>query len=401
MKLASLTFEPYALPFRQAFQTARERLDVRRGFLVRVRDAEGREGIGEAAPIDGFGMESFAEARSALVRWARHLVDLPLLPAGGMAGPLRTALPGAARTPAACHGLESALADLAAQAAGMPLSHWLLRAIGAGGSVSHTPASLAVNATLGALPPGEAARVAAAFIAEGFRTIKVKVGDGAQDAARIRAVHHAMRRAAPDALLRADANGAWDEATARAWLVAHEYLELEYLEQPVPAGSPAGDAAAGGTGERAMGIAALSRLVATGTVPIAADESVLSEDDARAVLAARAAQVLVLKPMALGGPLAALLVAKLALAAGARIVITTSLEGAAGRMAALHVAAAAEALAAGAGTALPAHGLATGSLLRTDLVDDPPLPSKGRLAAPSASGLGLAIPRSPEAPSPE
>jgi o-succinylbenzoate synthase len=376
VKLAALTFTPYALPFVVPFQTARERLAVRHGWLVRVRDGDGREGVGEAAPIAGFGMETLAEAQATLARWAARLPDpFPPLPSGAPGSPpvpfapLRALLDPQGRMPAACHGLESALADLAAQQAGLPLHAWLLAALGVPERQPLVPDTLAVNATLGALAPEEAARSAAALAAQGFGTLKVKVGVGgaAADAERVRAV----RRAAPQVNLRVDANGAWSEAEAADWLERQAELGLEYAEQPLPRDDLAG----------------MARLAASCPVRIAADEALLSAEDARRVLAAHAAQVLVLKPMALGGPLAALHVARMALAAGATVVLTSCLEGVFGRTAALHVAAAAQAL-AGA-QALPAAGLATGTLLREDLLPSPPLAVGGRLHVPREPGLGL------------
>jgi o-succinylbenzoate synthase len=369
VKLATLTFTPYALPFRQPFQTARERLEVRRGFLVRVRDREGRVGLGEAAPIAGFGMESLAETQLALERWAQQLPGESLLLSEGPVLPLIAAHAEAAQTPAASHGLESALADLAAQRLGVPLHRWLLIALGAARSGAAVPETVAVNATLGALDPEAAGRSAAALVEQGFATLKVKVGVGSMqaDGERVRAV----RRAAPRVRLRVDANGAWSEAAALEWLRAHQSLDLEYAEQPLPPEDVAG----------------MARLAAASPVPIAADEAVLSERDALRVLAARAAQVLVLKPMALAGPLATLYVSRSVLAAGAQVVLTTSLEGAIGRATALHTAAAVQAIAGD--RPLPACGLATGALLREDLVLNPAVPLGGRLQVPRQPGLGI------------
>jgi L-alanine-DL-glutamate epimerase-like enolase superfamily enzyme len=70
------------------------------------------------------------------------------------------------------------------------------------------------------------------------------------------------------------------------------------------------------------------------------------------------------------------------------VVLTTMLEGVYARMAAVHAAAALPALAAGR-VVLPACGLATGHLLREDLVALPPLPQRGSFAVPAAPGLGI------------
>ena len=46
MKIASLEVIPYALPFREPYVTARGRIDRREMALLRVRDDEGRIGLG-------------------------------------------------------------------------------------------------------------------------------------------------------------------------------------------------------------------------------------------------------------------------------------------------------------------------------------------------------------------
>src|SRR5262249_29188302 len=61
-----------------------------------------------------------------------------------------------------------------------------------------------VNATIGAEDRVGAAQAAAQAVKQGFTCVKVKVGIG-DDAGRVAAV----RAAAPDALIRIDANGAW------------------------------------------------------------------------------------------------------------------------------------------------------------------------------------------------
>jgi L-alanine-DL-glutamate epimerase-like enolase superfamily enzyme len=97
------------------------------------------------------------------------------------------------------------------------------------------------------------------------------------------------------------------------------------------------------------------------------------------VLAADAADVLVLKPMALGGPDRTLDAARAARDAGADAVVTTTIDGVVARLGALHVAAAVP--------EVPACGLATGSLLAEDLAPDPAPVRDGSMAVPGGPGL--------------
>lgn len=371
MKISSLRFHPYTLPFVKPFRTARETLAARRGWVVWVEDGEGNRGVGEAAPLEGFGMETWERTGEVLRGWSESLPgteigqgqaaapDTP--PAFGLGGDA----PGA---PAARHGLELALLDLAARRAGLSLAAYLHPA--AAGEV-------AVNAVLGAGPVADTVREAEARVAEGFRTLKLKVAadTAAEDEARLRAVREAV---GAGVRLRIDGNGNWERAGAAALLERLAPLEIEYVEQPLPR-------------EDLTGMAALA---ARSPIPIAADEAVLSLEDAQAVLAHGAAQVLILKPMALGGVLTALQVARLAVASGVGVVVTTMLEGAYGRAGAAAAAAALHGILPGAARHR-AHGLATGALLAKDLVEVPWGPEGGKLPLPAGPGLGYPVPPPP------
>jgi O-succinylbenzoate synthase len=204
-----------------------------------------------------------------------------------------------------------------------------------------------VNALISDLSPVEAAARAALAVADGYRTVKVKVGD-ADDLERAAAVRDAI---GPDVALRLDANGAWDLDTARSRLRQLAALNPEYVEEPVP------------------GIDDMARLRLDVTVPIAADESVRSHDDVRRLAARRAVDVLVLKVQACGGAVRALHWAE---DAGVPVVVTSMLETSVGLAAGLAAAA-----------ALPelpfACGLGTGALLAGDVVADPLIPQGGAL----------------------
>jgi O-succinylbenzoate synthase len=114
-------------------------------------------------------------------------------------------------------------------------------------------------------------------------------------------------------------------------------------------------------------------------VSIAADESVRDEASARALLEAGAVDWLVLKPAALGGVAVAWRIAELARASGVRVAVTSFLDSAIGRMAALQLAAALPGAPAAA-------GLATGSLLADDLANTR---EGALLAVPAEAGLGV------------
>jgi o-succinylbenzoate synthase len=229
--------------------------------------------------------------------------------------------------------------------------------------VSGRPA-VTVNALLTAESAGAAAHEARLARNAGFQTVKLKVGvlsDLAAEQARVAAVREAI---GPDVRLRLDANGAWNEQQAVETLRALEPCDIEYVEQPVPAGD----------------IATLKRVQDAVATPIAADEDVTGLDAALAVLEARAARLLVLKPQAVGGLLTARRIIEAASAAGVRCVVTTSIDTGVGTAAALQLAATCP--------GNRAHGLATLDLLEGDLIRGPGLPvERGWMALPASAGL--------------
>jgi L-alanine-DL-glutamate epimerase-like enolase superfamily enzyme len=316
-------------------------------------------------------MEPPALCLAALRAWAARLagarLDLPQAPGDLTPGFDLLAglalLPHPSAVPAAAHGLELALLDLAAQRAGVSLARLLS---------GPAPDSVPVNAVLGWGDAAGSARVAAALVEEGYGTLKLKLGG--DEGAELAAVAAVRRAVGPQPLLRLDANGSWDETEAPGRLERLAPFAIEYVEQPLPAGD----------------LDAMARLARRSPVPLALDEGLQSRGDALRALDLGAAAVFVLKPMALGGLLATLALARAALARGVTPVVTTTLDGAVARTGALHAAAALQAF-AGPARPLPACGLATGPLLAADLVAEPPQPRRGRLIVPAGLGLGLGV----------
>jgi o-succinylbenzoate synthase len=331
--------EPFSLDLRSPLSTASGPISRREGFLVRV-ERDGVVGLGEATPLPGW-TESYAECEDAL---------------SGMRGPeslpSETGEAGRPRRPAARHGVELAVAAAEARAAEESLATFL-----SDGAPADT---VAVNATVGDGSVDATAGATREAVEEGFSTVKVKVGarDPDVDATRLRAVREA---AGDDVDLRADANGAWDAETARRMLDVAAELDFSYVEQPLPSADVEGHADLRGRG-----------------VGVALDESLATAGPAR-VLAADAADALVCKPMALGGPIRTLDVARQASERGVDVVVTTTIDAVIARVGAVHVAAALP--------DVPACGLATGAMLADDLAPDPAPVEGGRIRVPAGPGL--------------
>ena len=123
----------------------------------------------------------------------------------------------------ALSGVDIALWDLKARAAGVPLST-LLGAVPGPVSTYASPVGFHDD-------PGKSADAALDFLKGGFRAIKIKIGRGpAVDAAHVGAVRDAV---GPAVTLYTDANCAYDVPTAIAVAEALAPFDLGWYEEPI------------------------------------------------------------------------------------------------------------------------------------------------------------------------
>ena len=339
-----MNVSPFSLPLSSPLTTARGTISERSGFLVQY-DHRGETGLGEATPLPGW-TESLDDCRHGLEEAAA------VAETGGHTDILLSL--DAAAVPAARHGFATALLDADARADGVPLYQWF--------DADRRCDRIPVNATVGDGSPVDTADAVAAAVDAGYDCCKLKVGNRpvSEDVERVRTVRE---RVGEDVTLRADANGAWSQSQAADALDAFASLDVAYVEQPLPADDLASHAELRGRG-----------------VDIALDES-LVDRRVDSVLDADAADVLILKPMVLGGPGNAHTLAMRARGQGVEPVVTTTIDAVVARLAALHVAAAIPDVAP--------CGLATGDRLATDLARDPATVTDGAMAVPQEVGLGV------------
>jgi o-succinylbenzoate synthase len=355
MKIARAELTRVRLRLRAPVATARGPIDSREGAVLALVSESGLMGYGESLPLPGFSEESPDRAAKTLSGLARVLIGREIEDLEALLDMVEALAPEAPTTRAA---VDIALFDLAARAQGIGVAALLARP-------ERPRTRIELNALVHAERAEVAHREAAAAVADGYRTVKLKVGALAleRDEARVAAVRDAV---GSETQIRLDANGGWQEREAEQAIARFAPYRIELLEQPVDARDLGG----------------LARLSAGSPIPIAADEALAGGYALDEIFARKAASILVLKPAALGGLRASQRVAARARAAGWGVVVTSMLDSALGVAAALQLAA-----------ALPgphlAAGLATGGLLDCDLADAPS-PSRGVLGLPDEPGLGVA-----------
>ncbi len=319
--------------------SARGSVGIRGLLLVSLTDAAGRQGFGEAAPLQSYDGVGLDEARSALEDCRRLLAGSD----GEEHEELLAECRRVAVLPQAVAAIDLALWDLAGRRAGEPV--W--RLLGA-----EDPAPVEVNATIASEDRAGAASEAGTAHQEGFRCVKVKVGIG-DDAGRLAAIR---ALGGPDLEIRIDANGAWTVEEALASLRALEPVGIECCEEPV------------------SGIDHVAELSRQALVPIAIDETTALPG----ALDVRTCDAACLKIARGGGISGVLDAARRARQVGYEIYLASAYDGPLGIAAALHATAA----------LAPDRpcGLATLGLF-ADRED--PLPARsGRIALPGGAGLG-------------
>lgn len=310
--IRTLEFAPQTRKLKRPLHTSagvlRELPGVQVLCATRHAAAVGEAPLLDAAPVPGV-MRALAGARAWLCGMdaaaARALLDARVHSAPA-AWALDTALAGLART--AAH----AEAHAETHAASAPAVH-----VAPAARLKVRTAALAF-----ARRPAELEAEVAELVAEGEHTIKIKIGMGTM-ADDLELAHAARSAAGAEVALRLDANGAWDEDEARRRIRALAAVRPEFIEQPVSGPGPA----------------ALARLRRAAAVPIAADESARDAEGARRVLAAEAADVLVLKPAALGSFRRARALAAEAQDSAVDVVLSSLFDGACSLTAALRLAA--------------------------------------------------------------
>ena len=328
-----------------------------RAVLLKLTDADGVVGWGEANPARPFSAESPADAARALQE-----VLLPAVLAAkspeprGMDAALDALLPGHLFAKGA---VNMALFDLLGKRLRVPVATLL-------GGALH--ATLPVMWPLGNAGAEEDIRVIDQRAAQGFASFMLKMG-AAPVADEVRRVAALEARYGDRIALIADANEGWSREQASEFLEGVRGARLVFIEQPLQKDDLEGMAA----------------LVSAGSVAISADESVAGLAQAARIAALGAANVFSVKSSKNGGLLRAQRIAAVAEAFGIRCYINSMAEFGITQAASLQ-------LAATLGN-LVDFGHAFMSTLR--LADDPTdfssFVREGRVRLPRGAGLGVQV----------
>lgn len=283
-----LTIGRLDLPLVTPFKTALRTVDKLSSLVVRLETQDGLVGFGEAPPTEAITGES---AHSIAACWEERIAPcfktLPPSPKLGNLRPLLNAIDrSVVGNTSAKAGIVTALFDLRAKALEQPLYKFL------GGTRNELDNDLTISLN----DPEEMQRDAKRATDAGYRILKLKVGQNiATDLERIAAVLEVIPE---ETRIRLDANQGWraKEAVKRIAEIEKLIPNLEFIEQPVPAGDLSG----------------LKFVTDNVMTPIMADESSFSPQDVIRLLERRACDLINIKLMKAGGIHRACLMADIA-----------------------------------------------------------------------------------------
>ncbi|GFM88539.1 muconate cycloisomerase I [Pseudomonas cichorii] len=327
--------------------------------VIRVRSADGIEGIGEATTIGGlaYGNESPESIKTNIDRYFTPLlIGQDSANVNAAMQRLESCIRG---NTFAKSGVESALLDIQGKRLGLPVSELL------GGRVRD---ALPVAWTLASGDTDKDIAEAQKMLdLRRHRIFKLKIGAGEvnRDLAHVIAIKTAL---GDRASVRVDVNQAWDEAVALRACRVLGSNGIDLIEQPISRNNRAG----------------MARLNGISPVPIMADESIECVEDAFNLAREGAASVFALKIAKNGGPRAVLRTAAIAEAAGVGLYGGTMLEGGIGTVASAHAFLTLQALAWDTELFGPL-------LLTEDILTEPPVYRDFQLHIPRTPGLGLSL----------
>jgi muconate cycloisomerase len=361
VRLVGATVYALEIPLVEAFRHSARARSLCDSVVVRVRDERGSEGFGEGVPrpyVTGETVESTIEQLGRL--WpAVASRELPEPEDASALEAVESWLPPLS--------LDTALADNATRAAlETAVLDCLLRrtSTSLGRLLPPVRPKVAYSGVITAGSLDGALEHARRMRLVGLASVKVKVGFE-DDVSCVRAVREALGESAS---LRLDANGAWSFERALEVTEAVAPCRIAAVEQPLPRGP----------------IAELARLREATSVPLMADESLVTLADADELIDARAVDYFNLRISKCGGLARSLRIARRAASAGVGLQLgsqvgETAILSAAGRHLAAH---------------LPDVSFVEGSygtLLLTEDVSAEGIRFGHRGEAPLLSGPGLGI----------
>lgn len=337
MKINAVEAADYSLPFSKPFYFGTHTLTTKQGYLLILTGGE-HTGVGEISIFEEFGTPGFSSIRDMLAAVADFVMQRDTTDILSELGNSSALFP-----PIVLAAIEHAVFSLLCAEHNTDISALINQ---------QYKKSVLVNAVLSAADADAILLAAQTQYERGYRTFKLKLTAN-NNQENVKNIELLLKQYGDTIKLRLDANGTWSMQRAEEFFRSTAGFPIEYIEQPVanPKDFPA--------------------LKSSCTYPIAADESVLNSDVCKEIVSGQLADVLILKPLLLGGLRKTLSIIHEAEQKGIHSVITTSLDSSIGRKVAVAAAAMSD--------SPYAHGLSTRTLFAAEPFPDIYKPVNGEI----------------------
>ena len=310
MKITEVKLGRISVPLRVPFKTALRSVNSVEDVIVEIHTDTGNIGYGEAPPTGAITGDTTGAIVGAIQdHIAKSIIGRDV---DDFEDVLQTVQKCIVKNTSAKAAVDMALWDLYGQLYKIPV----YKLMGGARKQIVTDITISVN------PPEEMARDAVNAVKRGYETLKVKVGISPElDVARLTAIREAIGGKTRICI---DANQAWTPKQAVRLLnqMQEKGLDIEFVEQPV----------------KAHDFEGLKYVTERSYVPVLADESVFSPEDAMKIMQMGAADLVNIKLMKCGGLYNALKIASAAEVYGVECMIGCMLEAKISVNAAVHLA---------------------------------------------------------------
>lgn len=310
MKITEVRLGKISVPLRVPFKTALRTVNSVEDVVVEIHTDTGAVGYGEAPPTGVI----TGDTTGAIIGAIRDHISKAIIgkDVDDFENLMMAVQSSMVKNTSAKAAVDMALWDLYGQLYKIPAYKMM------GGSRK----TICTDITISVNDPETMAKDAADAIARGYDCLKVKVGkEPEKDIARLSAIREVVPK---KTLIRIDANQGWEPKEAVRILngMQERGLDIEFVEQPV----------------KGHDIEGLKYVTERSYVPVLADESVFSVEDAFMILQMRAADMINIKLMKCGGLYNGLKIATAAEVYGVECMIGCMLEAKISVNAAVHLA---------------------------------------------------------------
>ncbi len=342
MRICDFKIFHYKIPLSRQLSVGKATLTNREGFIIKLSDENGNYGLGETAPLEGISVE-MPDIVLAQLKSLRQKISGQSIPQNIEKNNCKFSawLENMPLASSVHFGFESAVLSLKAAALKKSVAHLFSE---------NYQSTIVINGLL----QGNRESIlkeAERLLRLGYKTLKLKVATRglSEDIATCNALTSLM---AGRAILRLDANKAWDFKDAVEFCKSIDFASVEYIEEPLKDFSETG------------------KFYEETLIPVAVDES-LKEHSLREIKSIDGVEIVILKPTILGGFEKISRLAQEAHCYGLHTVITSTFESGIGLRALANLAA--------CFSKHIAVGLDTAKWFKTDTVLSPFCPLKGRI----------------------